>query len=155
MEENLETKLYENIKGINLIVGKKDSGKTYFVLNTLIPFLKNKNINSIYFEECMMTDFFIPTSDDVAIFDEFETFFDKDFLENKYNDQNYYKDSYITKVKNLFNTIGGIDIPKILILTRNLDDEIENILNNMKKIDWGDEIKVFNFEKYVNKLQTK
>ena len=46
--------LQKIIEGKNiLLVGKTNSGKSYFIKNKIIPLFKQKNINVSYFEECI------------------------------------------------------------------------------------------------------
>lgn len=129
-----------------LVIGRTDSGKTHYVLNELIPFLKMKKINVIYFPNC--SDLLnIPNNMDVAIIDEAETLMDKDFLERQYPDNKpYYSAEYLEKVKNWHNKLKNIKTPSVFILTRNGKEEIKYLIDNLKTIDWGTAVNCFVFE---------
>jgi len=79
--KNLTEKIYKEILSRNsvLIIGSTDSGKTHYVLNELVPFLKIKKLNTFYFPNCNEL-LNIPNNTDVAIIDETETLMDKIFL---------------------------------------------------------------------------
>ena len=50
----LTEKIYKELLFRNnvLLIGLADSGKTYYALNELVPFLKNKKLNTVYFSNC-------------------------------------------------------------------------------------------------------
>lgn len=150
--KNLTEKIYKELLLRNsvLLVGLADSGKTYYSLNELSPFLKEKGLNIAYFPNC--NDFLsIPDNTDVVILDEVETLADKDFLERQHpNDKPYYSSEYLEKVKNWHDKLKLIQTPSVFILTRNEKKEIEYLVNNIKKMDWGVLVKHFVFENYKN-----
>ena len=89
--KKLTEKIYKELLFRNnvLLIGLANSGKTYYALNELTPFLKNKKLNSVYFPNC--NDFLsIPDNVDAVIVDEVETLIDKDFLEQQYPDDKPY-----------------------------------------------------------------
>lgn len=146
---NLTRDIYKEISGKKniLLVGPTDSGKTWYVKNTLIPFLQEKNLKTLY---CSDVDF-IPeqiNDFDVLIVDEIETLLDKSFLEAGSNDSEpYYSKEYLDKVENWHVKLEKIDIPGVFILTRNKPEEIKNIVDNYVELDWGAKIKSFVFER--------
>ena len=129
-----------NQKKSLFLVGETNSGKTYFVINELIPFLKEKNIKVTYFSDC--DSIIIVPKEGIAIIDEVETFQDKNYLEKTNVKENlYYTDSYIKKVKDWFKKLKKVKIPTIYITTRNGKKEIRYFVDNVKTTDW-DERKV-------------
>lgn len=148
MATNLTEAIYKELSRGNsvLLVGKEDSGKTYFVENTLIPFLKNKNIKAVYFPDCNVLD--ISQKEDIFIVDEVETLLDKDFLEKRYpKEKPYYSSTYLETVKRWHDKLRLIFFPSIFILTRNSKEDIDYILKNIDHIDWGVPVKCLFFEK--------
>jgi hypothetical protein len=146
LTKEIYTKITNN--GNALIAGKTDSGKTYFVEHELIPFLNKAGLSVCYFKN---TDEFISTYKDdhfdVFIFDEFETFFDRDFLIKKHNDPEYYSEKYLQSVTNWHKALSAVNKPSIFILTRNEEDEISNIVASMKQTDFGSKVTCFRFVK--------
>ena len=117
------------------LIGKTNSGKTHFVKNKLIPFLKENKLKVKYFKDC--DNIILTKNIDTFIVDEVELLFDKDFLEKKYSKEKpYYSKKYLEKVKNWFVILKKIKKPSIYIITRNEDDEISNLINNMKLCEW-------------------
>ena len=150
--KKLTEKIYKELLFRNnvLLIGLVDSGKTYYALNELAPFLKNKKLNTVYFPNC--NDFLnIPNNVDAVIMDEVETLIDKDFLERQYpNDKPYYSAEYLKKVKNWHDKLKLIQAPSVFILTRNKKEEIEYLVHNVKMTDWGAAVKCLVFENYKN-----
>ena len=148
----LTEKIYKELLFCNnvLLIGLADSGKTYYALNELAPFLKNKKLNTVYFSNC--NDFLnIPNNVDAVIADEVETLIDKDFLEQRYPDEKpYYSAEYLKKVKNWHDKLKLIQAPSVFILTRNKKEEIESLVHNVKMTDWGATVKCLVFENYKN-----
>ena len=145
--KKLTEKIYKELLSHNnvLIIGQTDSGKTHYVLNELIPFLRMKKLNIIYFSGCN-DSLNIPNNTDVAIIDEVETLMDKDFLEQQYPDNKpYYSAEYLEKVKSWHNKLKNIKIPSVFILTRNGKKEIKYLVENVKIMDWGTVVKCFDF----------
>lgn len=148
--EKITEKIYKEIlsrKSV-LMIGRTNSGKTHYALNELIPFLKMKKLNTLYFSNC--NDLLnIPNNADVAIIDEAETLVDKDFLEQQYpNNRPYYSVEYLEKVKSWHSKLKTIKVPSVFILTRNGKDEIEYLIENIKTMDWGTAVKCFVFENH-------
>jgi hypothetical protein len=134
---SLKNKIYNIVKNREslFLVGKTDSGKTFFVKKELIPFLKNKGIKVSYFSDCNKIT---KTSHaDIAIIDEVEILQDKDFLKkNNPNEKPYYTKAYVRKVKDWFKKLKNIKIPSIYIITRNKRNEIKNFKDNVKFTDF-------------------
>ncbi len=150
--KKLTEKIYKELLFRNsiLIIGLADSGKTYYALNELIPFLNKKKIKTAYFPNC--NNFLnIPNDTDVAIVDEVETLADKYFLElNNPKDKPYYSLEYLEKVKSWHEKLRVIQIPAVFILTRSKKKEIEYLVDSIKTTDWGVKVKCFVFENYKN-----
>lgn len=137
--KNLTEKIYKELLSRNnvLLVGLADSGKTYYVTNELIPFLKNKGFNVAYFTDCDHLSN-IPNKTNIVIIDEVETLIDKSFLEQRYpKDKPYYSPGYLKKVEIWHNKLKLIKIPSVFILTRTKKEETEYLLDSAEKMDWG------------------
>ena len=128
------------------LVGKSDSGKTYFAKNELIPFLKNRGLDVHYFKDC--DDLTAPMAG-IAVVDEVESFQDREFLENAHpNEKPYYEDAYIQKVNGWLRKLSSISNPAVYILSRNSDAEIQNFIKTIRKTDWNDgAVEVLKFER--------
>jgi len=141
--------IYRAISGGSnvLLVGPTDSGKTTYVKNDLIPFLQKNHFNPAYFAN--IDDFNeSKNTADIFIIDEIETLIDQDYLENHSNSPKpYYSEKYLEKVKNWHDKLKKITVPSIFILTRNSEDQIENIINNLRVTDWGAKVECFAFKK--------
>lgn len=150
--KKITEKIYKELLLCNsvLLIGLADRGKTYYALNELLPFLNKKGLDAAYFQNC--NDFSkVPENTDVVIVDEVETFLDKDFLEQQYPDEKpYYSAEYLEKVKIWHNRLKIIKIPSVFILTRNKEEEIKYLVNNIKTTDWGVNVKCLIFENYKN-----
>lgn len=146
----LTEKIYKELLSRNsvLLVGHTNSGKTYYAVNELMPFLKNKKFNAVYLANCEIVP--IISNDAVAmIIDEVETLADKDFLEQSHpEDKPYYSLAYLNKVKKWHEKLKNIQVPAVFILTRNEKEEIKYLVNNINTTDWGDPVKVLVFENY-------
>src|SRR3989344_1395233 len=96
---NYKNKIYNltNQKKSLFLVGRTNSGKTYFILKELIPFLKSKGVEVTYFSNCNKIT--ILPKKGIAIMDEVETFKDREFLEKRNKEKHYYSDLYIKIVK--------------------------------------------------------
>lgn len=141
---NEEDLIIEEIKKNNsiVIVGASDSGKTYWVQNTLIPKLREIGKLVAYSEDGFNNIAML----DVAIFDEAETLFDANELKIKYPEENpYYSEKYIEQVKNWFSMYSSHTEPSIYIISRRKND-IQFLLENFKKSDWDNRnLKLFSF----------
>jgi len=129
-----------------LLVGPTDSGKTRYIKNTLIPFLREKKMRVIYFSD---PDFIqeLDNGADVFVVDEVETLLDQDFLVTCSKDSEpYYSDEYLAKVKVWHDKLGELSAPSIFILTRNKQEEINNIVDKLKVMDWGAKVKCLVFD---------
>lgn len=155
--DNLTNKIYQIVsKGKNvLLVGPTDSGKTWYIKNTLIPFLQTKKIKAIYFSDpCVISE--LNNKTDIFIIDEIETLFDQDFLTGRSIDpEPYYSETYLTKVKLWHDKLKKLTAPSIYILTRNNQEEIDNIANNFKVTDWGAKVKCLIFDRQDQNSKNK
>jgi hypothetical protein len=147
---HLVHKIADNVFQNNdvLVAGPTGSGKTYFVEHELLPFLNKAGLGVGYFKN--IDEFILNYKNehfDVFIFDEFETFFDRDFLIKKYNDPEYYSEQYIQLVTKWHGALLEVNKPSVFILTRNEEDEIDYIVKNMKQTDWGSRVTCFEFFK--------
>jgi hypothetical protein len=146
---DFKNKIYRTVKGKESIflVGKSNSGKTFFIKNELIPFLESKGLKVCYFSNC--DKIIITTNKEVAIVDEVETFQDKDFLEgNNRNKKAYFNKQYIQKVNRWFEKLNNLKITSIYILTRNNENELRQLERTIKTADWDNrKVKIITFEK--------
>ena len=150
--KKLTEKIYKELLLRNsvLLIGRADSGKTYYALNKLIPFLNNKKLNTAYFNNCdgLLR---VPDNTDIVIVDEVEILIDKDFLECQHpEDKPYYSAEYLEKVKSWHNKLKIIQKPTVFILTRSGKEEIEYLVDNVKITDWGTPVKCLVFENCKN-----
>ncbi|MCR4274524.1 MAG: hypothetical protein NUW02_00525 [Candidatus Campbellbacteria bacterium] len=133
---NRKNKIYNLLKKKKsvFLVGTSDSGKTYFVLKELIPFLKRKKMAVSYFPDCDR----IRTSPKgrVVIVDEVETFQDKEFLEKRSTEKPHYSKKYLQKVARWFRVLKKIQTPAIFIVTRSMRDEVLHLQKILKTTDW-------------------
>lgn len=147
--DNLTDNIYQEIlAGKNvLLIGPTDSGKTWYVKNTLIPFLQDKDLRVAY---CPDPDSIPEQINDIdaLIVDEIETLLDQNFLEaHSASTEPYYSEEYLAKVKSWHEKLRKLKIPSIFVLTRNNPEEIKNIANNCSEMDWGTRVKCLVFEK--------
>ncbi len=124
-----------------LLVGPSDSGKSFFIKNKLIPFLRKNGKKVRYYKDLEQS--ISPQRKEIIILDEFEILEDKEFLEKLHPEERpYYSDEYINRVLSWFKKIENIDNKFIYILTRNREEEIKNVKN----------IKNFSFAKNITVL---
>jgi len=110
-----------------LLVGRRDAGKTYFVTNKLMPFLRRHGMDVHYYKDMNEESHILP-KDAIVIFDEFELLDDKEFLERMHpEDQPYYSASYLRKVQAWLQKAGHVPNRRIFILSRN-EEDIGNVL---------------------------
>lgn len=148
MINDLTQTIYKELSFGNniLLVGPENSGKTYYTKNVLVPFLKEKKINAVYFENCNVLNNLL--SADIFIVDEMETLLDMDFLEKRHpEDKPYYSPIYLEKVKQWHDKLKLFHSPCIFILTRNSKKDMDYILNNIHHTDWGAPVKCLIFKK--------
>jgi thymidylate synthase len=127
-----------------VLVGQTNSGKTYWIKNTLMPHLESIGKSVEYLKDGHE---FLKGSPNIAVCDEVETLFDKKYLEN--GDENYYTEKYLDTVSNKwFKNYSSLPASTIFVITRNEMDQINNLLQNFKKADWDSrDIEVLKFEK--------
>lgn len=134
---NRKNKIYNLInQGKSLfLIGKSDSGKTFFVKKELIPFFNNKKVEVSYFSDC--DKIITPPKKGIAIIDEIETFQDKGFLEkNNTAEKPYYSKQYTQKINGWFKKLKGVKIPSIYLITRSNENEIKYFQKTIKTTDW-------------------
>lgn len=125
-----------------LLVGKTDAGKTYFVQNSLIPFLQRKGKKVVYCEN--MEKISESPEDAIVILDEFEILEDREFLENRHpNERPYYTETYLKRVQEWLGKARNIRNPCIYLVTRNEPEEMEYL----------QQIKTFSFAGKVHVLE--
>ena len=151
----LENNIYNliNRKKSVFLVGKSNSGKTYFIKNELIPFLKEKEMVVSYFSDGdQITS--LPQKG-IAVIDEVETFQDKEFLEkNNTTKKPYHTKKYAKKVNSWFKKLKKVKIPTIYIITRNNKNEIEHFQKIIKTTDWDNrKVKVVVFTRLINNIK--
>ena len=115
-----------------VLVGLADSGKTTWVKNTLIPYLESIGKSVQYLKD---GDKFPKKLKDIIICDEVETLFDKEYLQSK-NRKNYYTDKYLTRVLEWHKKYSKLPAETLFIITRNEQNQIDNLLKNFKRADW-------------------
>ena len=130
-----------------LLIGPTDSGKTWYAEKELIPFIKGLGLEVGYFEN---PDEFINSGSDIAsldvcVFDEVETFIDKDFLTGKYG-EGYYSPEYVRKATSWIRALSSVKIPSIFIVSRNSRDEINHLMKKAKTTDWGKDMVCLEFK---------
>lgn len=129
------------------LVGPADSGKSWFVVNELMPFLRTHEYSVSYFHDCdELPDESINV--DCLIIDEVETWQDKEILEKLHSEETpYYSGEYMGKVLKWFQKLIHHKQPCVYIITRNDHQAIEYLLNNTNKTDWDRRaIVVINFK---------
>ena len=120
-----------------IIVGKSDTGKTWYAMNSLIPYLREQGLSTSYVDECSNISENI-TPVDVAIIDEVETFLDREYLEKKHpEEQPYYSKEYEQRVFDWFSKLEKIKSPAVYFISRD-EVYIENFIKNIHSVDWDD-----------------
>ena len=118
-----------------LLIGKTDSGKTYFILNELIPYLKTTGLEVKYYKDCNQVNG-LP-KEDVVIIDEVETLLDTEQLEAQHPEENpYFSEEYLDKIQQGHEKLKQIKQPCIYVITRNDSEDIDYFLKNIKTVDW-------------------
>lgn len=134
---NLKQTILQNIRKNNSIflIGPADSGKTFFILNEFIPFLKKEKINIKYFENC--DQIINSLKADIVIIDEVETLLDRKHLESQHPEEiPYYSEEYLSKIQQWHKKLKQIQQPCIYIVTRNSSKDIDYFLKMVKGTDW-------------------
>ncbi len=127
-------KIYKNLKNNRnvFIVGPTNSGKTYFVLHELIPFLKKQGEKVQYFKDCNIFKNFIQKR--IIIVDEVEVLLDREYLEKRHPEENpYYTKKYLSKVGKWYKKLEKNKNKVVYIVTRNDRKEIEYLHRKLKK----------------------
>lgn len=118
-----------------ILVWKTNSWKTYFIENSLISLLKEKNINFSYFKDC--NDLNINNSE-IYLIDEVELLFDREYLELNHPEENpYYSENYLEKVKKWHDKLSKIEKPILCVVTRNDKKEVNNLIKNYNFLEWN------------------
>jgi len=131
-----------------ILVGETDSGKSWFVEKQLIPYLESKGQEVQYSSDCNEIPDLVDNKK-IGLFDEVETFLDRDFLEIAHPEESpYYTPEYEAIVKNWFVKLAKFTKPSVYIITRNSKADIQNFLNNIASVDWDNrKIAVISFGK--------
>jgi hypothetical protein len=118
------------------LVGLTGNGKTWFVLNELIPELNKADKKVEYFKD--IENQVVPDKDtDIAILDEFETFVDREFLERAHPEEDpYYTEKYVEQVTDWLEKAEKITKQLILVITRD-EEDIDNFVRSVNATDWG------------------
>lgn len=127
-----------------VLVGATDSGKTYWIQHTLIPYLEFSGKKVEYLKHGSE----LPKgSPDIVICDEVETLSDKDYLQGE-NTEDYYTEEYLNKVRGWYKNYSQMPASTLFVITRNKPHQVENLIQNFKKSDWDNrEVVVIKFEK--------
>lgn len=132
-----------------LLVGPTEAGKTWFVKNKLIP-LCAANPKTFEYIDGYPDDHQLKDTD-LVIVDEFETFLDRAFLESRHEDEvPYYTDKYVADNVDWYRRLAEIKKPMLFVLTRNEQEEIDYMVNSMKKTDWSQPVSVFEYKDVRN-----
>ncbi len=115
------------------VVGPSDSGKTYWVMNSLIPELEARGKKVFY-----APDGDTEVSDcDIVIFDEVETLFDKDRLEEQSGtSEPYYSEKYLEKVKRWQENYASRKEPALYVISRPAKD-VDYLVKNLSQPEWS------------------
>ena len=143
---DLTNNIYQELSGGGnvLLVGPTDSGKTWYINNILIPFLREKKMRVVYFSN--PDNISKNNKADIIIVDEVEVLIDQDKLEaSSSGHEPYYSEVYLNKVKAWHNKLQKLTVPSIFVLTRNNKKEISNIVDNVVTTDWGAKVKCLAF----------
>lgn len=142
---DLAQKILEELRFKSVVlVGPTDSGKTYWVQNTLIPYLESQGQKVEYLKD---GDQSVAGSPDVVICDEVEVLFDEKYLQGN-NLEPYYTDEYLTKVHRWFANYSLLSQKTIFIVTRNQPDQVKNLVDHMHQTDWDNrDLSVLEFKK--------
>ncbi|MBU0976555.1 hypothetical protein KJ918_07180 [Patescibacteria group bacterium] len=128
-----------------LLIGRTDSGKTYFINNDLIPFLEKEGKTITYVSS--MNEEINPAVDSVVILDEFEILEDKEFLEKEHPEERpYYSDEYMENINGWLAKAKKIKNPCIYIVTRNEQKEID-FVKQITSFSFKDDVEVVEFDK--------
>jgi ABC-type dipeptide/oligopeptide/nickel transport system ATPase component len=136
------------IRGTSVaLVGASGSGKTHWINNVLIPKLQKERTITYFKDGDDITD----APADIYIFDEVETLFDREFMENRHPDENpYYTESYLSKIYSWHEKYKKFDKTYLYSITRNELPEIENLVQNFKRAEWNNkEIETICFSPYL------
>ncbi len=149
MREKLSNEIYDILlegKSV-VIVGCQNSGKTRYVKGALAPFLISKGFLVKYFENC---DSVKEIEDGIiAIVDEVETLIDKDYLENKYKNEDYYSLEYLKQVKIWHEKLKKLTQPAVFVVTRSNNEDSECLVNTLSKTEWGSPTSALYFSENV------
>lgn len=130
-----------------VLVGSTNSGKSWFIAEELIPSLEKEGYKVSYIKECGDIHGNFKKADFVVV-DEVETFFDREYLEKRHPEETpYYTDDYVEKVQGWHKNLENISVPSVFIITRNNEEEIDNLVDNMIYTDWGTKVRVVKFDR--------
>jgi hypothetical protein len=154
MQELLVQNIYRILddKVSIMLVGATDEGKTWFVINVLIPFLKQQGLRVKYFKDCNDINFQEKIVEDIVIVDEVEVLSDKKYLEEQHPDENpYYTDKYLKEVELWHEKLKQINQPCLYIVTRNELQEQTYFMDHVKSAEWNSKpVKVLLFQRSNN-----
>lgn len=142
---NLAEKISSEIHSRSVIlVGPTDSGKTYWIQNTLIPYLESQGKKVEYLRD---GDEGVASTPDIVICDEVEVLFDEKYLRGD-SSEPYYSDNYLNKVRYWFSNYSLFPQQTVFVVTRNKPDQIKNLIDNMHQADWDNrDVLVLEFKK--------
>lgn len=142
---NLAEKIRSELRFRSVIlVGPTDSGKTYWIQNTLIPYLESQGKKVEYLRD---GDEGAASTSDIVICDEVEVLFDEKYLQGG-SSEPYYSDNYLNKVHRWFSNYSLLPRQTVFVVTRNKPDQIKNLIDNMRQADWDNrDVLVLEFKK--------
>jgi len=125
-----------------VVVGPSNAGKTHWIHTALIPRLKGVGRSVAY----NVNGSGIDNAADITVFDEAETLFDADHLQEKSHAKPpYYSEEYLARVKEWREVYVQHPEPSAYIISRN-EGDVQYLVDNFKLSDWdGRDIKVFRF----------
>lgn len=136
--EVLAKKIVKSLKNEKsvFLVSKTDEGKTYFVKNFLISYLKRIGIKAVYFEN--INKLKIVKNLELPVIDEVEILSDQKFLEKEHPEEKpYYPEKYLKSVKKWHDKLSKIKAPAIYLITRGSQKEINYLKKNTSKAEWN------------------
>lgn len=131
-----------------VVVGPSNSGKTHWARQVLMPMLLERGKRAFYFPDGSVS----ADSHDIAIFDEAETFFDREHLEQSHPEERpYYTREYEAQVREWHKNYARHEEASIYLITRNTEEDAEFLVRHMKVADWDSRpLRVFAFPAHLS-----
>jgi hypothetical protein len=135
--KGLAEKIVEALQSRSVVlVGPSDSGKTYWLQHSFIPYLESQGMTVAYLKD---GDAAFSGSPDVVVCDEAETMFDEPAT-----------GKYLDKVRRWFAKYSLLPQRTVFVISRNTPKQIKNLIDNMHRADWDDrDIQVLEFKRLI------